>query len=294
MDETRVTDEGGGQIEQVTSSGDSIGARLRAERERHGLSREEIADRTKIPERHLISIEDGAYAALPAKTYAVGFVRSYARVLGMDEHAAADAVRNEMSAAVPEQAPRRADHLEPGDPARIPSMRLAWVMAAAVIAILGAGFLLWRSYFLPAAELPPLAAPRETAVAAPPATPVENGSAQDGAAAEGPVTFTATVDGIWVKFYDGTGRQLFQKQMALNESFTVPADADRPQLWTGRPDALRITIGDRQVAPLSSNVSVVRDVPVDAASLAARPPGPGLPTAPTSAGSPGPAANTRP
>jgi hypothetical protein len=49
------------------------------------------------------------------------------------------------------------------------------------------------------------------------------------------VVFTAQEDRIWVKFYDGTGKQLVQKLMAKGETWTVPADAVDPKLWTGRP-----------------------------------------------------------
>ena len=59
--------------------------------------------------------------------------------------------------------------------------------------------------------------------------------------------FTATEDRIWVKFYDGTGKQILQKELAMGESFTVPGDAQKPMLWTARPDALNVTIGGQAV-----------------------------------------------
>ena len=47
----------------------------------------------------------------------------------------------------------------------------------------------------------------------------------------------------WVKFYDASGAELYQAQMAEGESFTIPRDAEGPQVWTGRPYALAITVG---------------------------------------------------
>jgi hypothetical protein len=58
--------------------------------------------------------------------------------------------------------------------------------------------------------------------------------------------------------------------MAPGDSYTVPADADRPMLRTGRPDALRVTIGGREVPRLSEDQRVVSDVPVTAEALLAR------------------------
>ena len=90
------------------------------------------------------------------------------------------------------------------------------------------------------------------------------------AATGGEVVFTALEPGIWVKFYDADGLQLMQKQMALGERYAIPADAKGPQLWTGRPDALSITIGGRQVPKLAEQQATMRDVPVSAEALLAR------------------------
>ena len=68
--------------------------------------------------------------------------------------------------------------------------------------------------------------------------------------------------------------RLMEKQLARGESYTVPAEARGPQLWTGRPDALAITIGGRQVRKLAEDDTVMRDVPVTAEALLARPPAP--------------------
>ncbi len=99
------------------------------------------------------------------------------------------------------------------------------------------------------------------------------------AAANGPVVFTAIEDGVWVKFYDAAGKQLLQKTMARGESYTVPADAQGPKLWTGRPEALAITVGGRPVAKLSETQRTMKDVPVTPAALLAR-------SAPATASSP--------
>jgi len=259
---------------EAHSSAASAGARLRAEREKQGLSREEISARTKISERHLETIEGGRFHDLPGRTYAIGFARSYARALNIPEKDIVESVRDEMGVAAPVMPQRNLDHLEPGDPARVPSSKLAWGVFALLIAVVVIGFVVWRGYFMPASELPPLRAEEEEVAAAPvDAAPAPTQSAVP----EGEVTFTATVEGIWVKFYDRNNRQLFQKQMALGESFTIPEDADGPQLWTGRPDALTVTIGGQEVAPLAAQERTIKDVPVDAASLNARDPGPGVP-----------------
>ena len=61
-----------------------IGERLRKAREDQGLTLEDVANRTRIPIRHLQHIEKGEWDALPATTYSIGFARSYANVVGLN------------------------------------------------------------------------------------------------------------------------------------------------------------------------------------------------------------------
>lgn len=262
-------DDGAAREVATATSATDAAAQLRAERERQGLTLDEMGERTKIAKRHLMTIEEGRFAALPGRTYAIGFVRSYARALGLDEGAIVDSVREALGAGAPPAPTRNLDYLEPGDPARIPSAALAWGVGALLIAVLVAGFFLWRGYFVPASELPAVTADRPVAAASPTPGATATGTAP-AAAPTGTVTVTAAVDGVWVKIYERGGAQLFQKEMALNESFTVPATATAPLIWTGRPEALRIAIGGRAVAPLATQQRTIKDVPIDAAALNAR------------------------
>ena len=61
-----------------------IGSRLRAEREKKGLTLATIAEETSIRERYLEALEQGNYDALPSEVYVKGFIRNYADYLGID------------------------------------------------------------------------------------------------------------------------------------------------------------------------------------------------------------------
>lgn len=260
------------ESEATVSAVGGIGAQFRAAREERGLTLAQVAAETRIPQRHLQTIEEGNFAALPARTYAVGFSRTYAKLLELDQEMVADMVRAELDAQEPQQSSRPAS-FEPGDPARVPSSGLVWVVGAAVLLLLAGGYFFMRTLFTPAAELPSLVAQEEAERAA---AAARHQRADAGAAAgqaatpSGPVVFTSLEEGIWVKFYDAGGRQLMQKLMTQGESYTVPPDTEGPQLWTGRPDALAITIGGRPVAKLAEDDMVMRDVPVSAEALLAR------------------------
>ena len=58
---------------------------LRLERERRNVSIDEICAVTKVSPRHLHALEAGEYRALPGGVFRKGIVRSYLKVLELDE-----------------------------------------------------------------------------------------------------------------------------------------------------------------------------------------------------------------
>lgn len=67
-----------------------VGAKLAAIRESSGVDLREAAARTHIRENHLAAIEAADAKGLPARPYALGFVRTYAEFLGVDARAAVE------------------------------------------------------------------------------------------------------------------------------------------------------------------------------------------------------------
>lgn len=245
------------------------GERLRAAREAKGLDIEHVAAETRIPLRHLEKIEAGAYEELPSRTYAIGFARTYARTVGLDDREIVAAVREELadtgsrSAAV-------AGGVEPGDPAKLPSRALAWFGAFAAVLLAVGMFAFYNAYFASGTGPAPLTAETEQPEA-------DEARAQTDAQArpaaidpDGKVVFTALEDGIWVRFYERGGERLFEAVMASGDTFEVPASAQDPLLNTGRPDALGITIDGREVPRLAKEPITLGDTPVSAKALLAR------------------------
>ena len=72
------------QVPQAQSDLASFGEELRREREIRGISLKEIADATKISKRFLEAIERNEHRTLPAPVFTRGFVREYARYLGLN------------------------------------------------------------------------------------------------------------------------------------------------------------------------------------------------------------------
>jgi cytoskeletal protein RodZ len=64
---------------------ESLGARLKREREERKITLDEISLSTKIGTRFLIAIEEGHFEELPGGIFNKNFVRAYARSVGADE-----------------------------------------------------------------------------------------------------------------------------------------------------------------------------------------------------------------
>lgn len=64
---------------------ESIGEFFRQVRETKGLTVDEVASKTRIRTDFVKALEEGNFARLPDQVFAKGFVRSYARSLGLDE-----------------------------------------------------------------------------------------------------------------------------------------------------------------------------------------------------------------
>ena len=62
---------------------ESIGRYLRRERELRQVSLEELAQTTRIPFKMLQHIEDDDFEKLPGEVFARGFLKCYARALGI-------------------------------------------------------------------------------------------------------------------------------------------------------------------------------------------------------------------
>lgn len=66
-------------------SRDPVGALLRRTRENFGQELRDVSDTLRIRYAYLDAIERSAFEELPGPTYAIGFVRSYAQYLGLDD-----------------------------------------------------------------------------------------------------------------------------------------------------------------------------------------------------------------
>lgn len=266
----------------AASAAERVGDRLRAARTAAGLSLAEVAERTRVPLRHLQAIEGSDFAALPSPTYALGFARAYARAVGLDEVKVARDVRGELGKL--DRAPEYVPY-ETADPNRVPSRGVAILGLGAALAIL---ILVGLWYGTDLFRGDAGGDGTRLATAATPATVTAPLTSQTPAAAR-QVTLTAGANEVWMRVYDANDDTLYLGTLASGAKFDVPPAASRPMINVGRPDQLQVTLDGRAVPPLGDGRRAIKDVPVDAASIAARLTG-GPTPAPSVAAAPSPSA----
>ena len=229
--------------EMVEPDFPTVGERLRAAREAKKLSLEDIAAQTRIPQRHLESIENAEWDKLPAPTYTVGFAKSYAGAVGLDRAEISDQLREEMGGQ--RFFSSQAEVIEAADPARtmpkwlVISAVIAVILIIIVMSVLNRRSLEQPSSNAPAAVAPAAPKPAQQRPAAPPVAPVS---------AQGPVTLTAVAP-AWIQVTD-QGKTLFEGMLSQGQTFTVPPTATAPLLKAGKPEALKITVGSAVAPPV--------------------------------------------
>jgi cytoskeletal protein RodZ len=235
------------------------GERLRVAREATGLSLEDVAAQTRIPQRHLAAIETGDWDSLPAPTYTIGFAKSYASAVGLDRAEIGNQLREEMGGQ--RFAANSGEVFEPADPRRtMPKGLVIGAIVAVLLLIIIMSWLNERSLEAPEAENNVTVNEAAPAPAAQPAAP------QAPAATQGQVVLAATAP-VWLQVSDRGGGSLFSGTLQPGQTYAVPATATAPVLKTGKPEALRITVGNRVAPPVGPPATTVTDVSLLPADL---------------------------
>jgi cytoskeleton protein RodZ len=267
----------------------SLGAWLRAQREARGVGLREIAESSKISLRYLEALEADRFEVLPAPVFTRGFLREYARVVGLDPDEVVNlylvvARDREQQAAAPAPGAEPAAARPRGTGPSALGYGLLLLLAVAILLGLAALISWWsgRRAATPAedaaaAELA-VEAPRpgsagaapgppasdladEVPAAAPPAAP------QGSSAAPPPIRVVLEFgQDCWVELVVD-GRRRTSELRASGELLRLEA-ADHVLLTLGNVEGVRVEVDGRPM-PLPAGPRVVRDLRIDR-QLAAR------------------------
>ena len=165
----RLIDPFGDRVGPSPETFDQLGLYLQAVREHRGWSLVELASSTRIRRSYLSAIENADMSALPSRPFALGYVRAYAKALGLDGELALARFKVEHPERhEPLRAPTGIKHeTETGRP----------VVTIAVVALISA-VVIWNivQRVISLAEPPVSRAAAEKLLEAPPPPPMTNGA----------------------------------------------------------------------------------------------------------------------
>src|SRR5213592_4326359 len=127
----------------------TLGEKLRQAREERGISISEVAKQTRISPHYLDSIENDDYRTLPGGIFNKGFVKSYAKYVGLDEQEALQeyarlVAQNEET--VEDSNPRYRPEVLTDDARSASSIVPTVVFAAIILALMTVGILFAVNY----------------------------------------------------------------------------------------------------------------------------------------------------
>lgn len=119
---------------------ESVGIWLRRERELRNIDLVEVADRTRIPVQQLERLEEERFAELPGEVFVKGYLRAYARAVGLSGEEVLGRFANTLRSRDVLPAPIRVSHVPAERGGRF-GLAIALVVFA-ILATLAMSFLL--------------------------------------------------------------------------------------------------------------------------------------------------------
>ncbi len=137
----------------------SLGEKLRQAREERGISISEVAEQTRISSLYLKSIEDDNYKPLPGGIFNKGFIKSYAKYVGIDEN---EALQDYARLVAEKESTEEDPHLKYRpevltDDRSASSMLPTIIVAGVILALMTGGILFAVSYIQNQPDTPPVA-----------------------------------------------------------------------------------------------------------------------------------------
>jgi cytoskeletal protein RodZ len=126
----------------------TLGEKLRQAREERGISVSEVAEQTRISPLYIKSIEEDDYRTLPGGIFNKGFVKSYAKYVGVDEQEALQdyaALLGAQTSSVEDEPKTYRPQVLTDDNASSSGMKTI-VLAALIIGLMVAGILALMNY----------------------------------------------------------------------------------------------------------------------------------------------------
>ena len=225
------------------NSARTTGARLRAQRDALGLTVSELSRRSGVRPEFITAIERGEAEHLPTTGYALGYVRSLSRELGLDADAMVASYKHEAEGR-PARRPRGIPHFVEQRRIRLPRGSVPALGVVAAVVMLGAFY---------GTQLDTVAAP------APGTVPVPT-LGEDTAALVVPdsvLTLQATAPS-WVSIRNADGKLIANRVFVTGERWQAQTGQDFT-VSVRDGGAVELLVGTRSLGPLGEPGEPVAD-----------------------------------
>lgn len=231
----------------------TLGEKLRQAREAKGVSVSEVAEQTRISPLYIQSIEDDNYKPLPGGIFNKGFVKSYAKFIGVDEQEAlADYARLSAETEAASEQPLKVYRPEVlTDDNATTSMAPTLIFAGIILALMTGGVLFLLNY-LQNRDAPVANVNSNTGVGANTPTnssvaTVETPQSSVPTMSSLKVDFRAAADEIWLS--SETDGKLTNATVAAGSGISFePRESLRLSYAVSRASSARLLINGKQIA----------------------------------------------
>ena len=230
----------------------TLGEKLRQAREEQGISISEVAENTRISPHYIKSIEEDNYKPLPGGIFNKGFIKSFARYLGVDENEAlqdyADLIASQTEAPAEPPHAYRPEVLtdERYSESRAPTI----IFAAVILAVMTLGLVLLVRFLQNRGEATTTAnavvsANTNSNTAGQP-SPVDQGSAP---AIPDKITIQLRAQGapVWISYSVDDNHKI--QTLGENETLTIePNQSFSISYSKAKLDTLKVAVNGKDVA----------------------------------------------
>jgi cytoskeleton protein RodZ len=253
---------------------ETFGARLKREREQRKISLDDVSVSTKIATKFIVALEEEHFDQLPGGIFNKGFVRAYARHLGIDENQAIADFVAASAPSLPEIPPQETPVLA-AMAVRVPESKkksrsndgIPWGMVAAGLLIAAFAFALWgfhsREKRAPRVEAPkpvqtqqspPATAETASPAPQPPPAGPSAGATEAATLPAAPATnagmFTVLIkarEDSWVSI-TADGKPVLEDTLSAAAEKSIEA-RNQIVIKSGNVGALEISFNGKQLAP---------------------------------------------
>ncbi|GFN23792.1 MAG: helix-turn-helix domain-containing protein [Thermoanaerobacteraceae bacterium] len=227
-----------------------IGEELRRAREEKGITLREAEEATKIRLKYLDALEKEDFQQFPGRVYAIGFLRSYARYLGLDPQELVEELKAELPPEEEEEyrvASPREGHREKTKKRGISRW---WAVVLVLFLLWGLNYLYNQSRPVPE-ESPQLPPPARNGGVTPPAAPPPAPSPS-----EPPPSQVPEISGVEVKVYVREQECWIGVRVDGKDTFSGTLRAGDTRTFRG-DEAITLTLGSAGRAEVTVNGEVL-------------------------------------